>query len=132
MILFVKESQRQQNNILTDSLNFQRLEHDEVEVEVEMADQVSAELEILKTRLASLEASERSARNDLEESRKKLTSMSERAVTAEARANEIERRADNLNTELARLNARNADLVKTLAETVKRAKVTRWNTSEKQ
>ena len=97
----------------------------------EMADQISAELESLKTRATTLEASERAVRNEIEESRKKLAAMSERAATAEARATEIERRADNLNTELARVNAQNSDLVKTLAETIQRFESTRRDESPK-
>jgi chromosome segregation ATPase len=87
---------------------------------VEMADQISVELESQKARTALLEASERAARVEADELRKQLSAVSERAAIAEARAVEIERHADNIQKELRRVNDRNTELVETFAETVGR------------
>ena len=86
---------------------------------VELADAVSAELELLQGKVSALEEAERTARQEAVALREQLAASRERAATAEARAAEIERRADDLNAELARVNAQNADLVSALAGAAK-------------
>ena len=86
---------------------------------MELADAVSAELELLQGKVSGLEGAERTARQEVAALREQLAASRERAATAEARAAEIERRADDLNAELARVNAQNADLVSALAGAAK-------------
>jgi chromosome segregation ATPase len=87
---------------------------------LELADKLSAELEALQGRVATVEASEQAARRELEATRTQLGAMNERAVIAEVRAIEIERRADDLSAELARLNGHNATLAKALVARAQR------------
>jgi chromosome segregation ATPase len=89
-------------------------EQEKVEA-VELADAVSAELELLQGKVSALEEAERTARQEAATLREQLAASRERAATAEARAAEIERRADDLNAELARVNGQNAELVSALA-----------------
>ena len=93
-------------------------EQEKVEA-VELADAVSAELELLQGKVSALEEAERTARQEAAALREQLAASRERAATAEARAAEIERRADDLNAELARVNGQNADLVSALAGAAK-------------
>jgi colicin import membrane protein len=60
---------------------------------VELADAVSAELELLQAKVSGLEGAERTARQEAAALREQLAASRERATTAEARAAEIERRA---------------------------------------
>ncbi len=93
-------------------------EQEKVEA-VELADAVSAELELLQGKVSGLEGAERTARQEAAVLREQLAANRERAATAEARAAEIERRADDLNAELARVNGQNAGLVNALAGAAK-------------
>ena len=86
---------------------------------VELADAVSAELELLQGKVSALEEAERTARQEAVALREQLAASRERAATAEARGAEIERRADDLNAELARVNGQNAELVSALAGAAK-------------
>ena len=95
-----------------------QLEADKAEA-AELADQVTAELEVAKKALLAADATERAARGEAEELRTSLGQMSVQAATAEARAREIEKRADDLNAELARVHQQNADLVAGLAAAAK-------------
>ena len=91
-----------------------QLEADKAEA-AELADQVTAELEVAKTALSSANRAEQAARIECDSLRQALVEQQLRAATSEARAEEIERRAGDLNTELARVNQHNADLVAGLA-----------------
>lgn len=90
----------------------------------ELADQVTAELDVLQGRVAAMKTAEQTARNEANTLAEKLAGLAERAATAEARAAEIERRADDLNIELARVNEQNSGLVKALTDSVERIKMT--------
>ena len=87
---------------------------------VELADAVSAELEVLQGKISVLENAEHAARQDAATLREQLAACRERTAAAEARADEIEKRADDLNAELARVNAQNADLLRALAGAARR------------
>ena len=91
-----------------------QLEADKAEA-AELADQVTAELEVAKTALASANTAEQAARSECDSLRQTLADQQLRAATSEARVKEIEKRASDLNTELARFNQHNADLVAGLA-----------------
>jgi hypothetical protein len=93
-------------------------EQEKVEA-VELADAVSAELELLQGKVSALEEAERTAREKAAALREQLAASRERAATAEARAEEIGKRADDLNAELARVNGQNAELVSALAGAAK-------------
>ena len=95
-----------------------QLESDKAEA-AELADQVTAELELAKTALQTATAAELAARAESEGRRQDLTDAKLKAATAEARAHEIEKRADDLNAELSRVNQQNADLVAGLAAAAK-------------
>ena len=86
---------------------------------VELADAVSAELEVLQGKISVLENAEHAARQDAATLREQLAACRERTAAAEARADEIEKRADDLNAELARVNGQNADLLRALAGAAK-------------
>ena len=90
------------------------LEADKAEA-AELADQVTAELEVAKTALLSAGTAEQAARSECDALRQALAEQTLQAATSEARANEIEKRANDLNAELARVNQQNADLVAGLA-----------------
>ncbi len=92
----------------------QQLEADKAEA-AELADQVTAELEVAKAALLSANTAAQAARSECDTLRQALADQELRAATSEARANEIERRANDLNAELARVNQHNADLVAALA-----------------
>ena len=94
------------------------LEADKAEA-AELADQVTAELEVAKTALLSASTAEQVARSECDTLRQALTEQKLQAATSEARANEIEKRANDLNAELARVNQQNADLVAGLAAAAK-------------
>ncbi len=96
----------------------QQLEADKAEA-AELADQVTAELEVAKAALLSANAAAQAARSECDTLRQALADQELRAATSEARANEIERRANDLNAELARVNQHNADLVAALAAAAK-------------
>ena len=81
---------------------------------VQLADHITAELDMMKNRVAALEESEKVARSDADSLRIQVSSLSERAAISEARTAEIEKRAADLNDELARVNNQNRDLVKAL------------------
>jgi chromosome segregation ATPase len=95
-----------------------QLEADKAEA-AELADQVTAELELAKAALLSATTAERAARGERDVLRQALTEQQLRAATSEARADEIEKRASDLNAELARVNRQNADLVAGLAAAAK-------------
>ena len=92
---------------------------DEKREAVELADAVTAELEVLQGKISVLESAELAARQEAATLREQLAARRERAATAEARAEEIGKRADDLNAELARINCQNADLVSALAGAAK-------------
>ena len=94
------------------------LEADKAEA-AELADQVTAELEVAKTALLSASTAEQVARSECDTLRQALAEQKLQAATSEARANEIEKRANDLNAELARVNQQNADLVAGLAAAAK-------------
>ena len=94
------------------------LEADKAEA-AELADQVTAELEVAKTALLSANTAEQAARSECDTLRQALAEQKLQAATSEARANEIEKRANDLNAELARVNQQNADLVAGLAAAAK-------------
>ena len=94
------------------------LEADKAEA-AELADQVTAELEVAKTALLSASTAEQAARSECDTLRQALAEQKLQAATSEARANEIEKRANDLNAELARVNQQNADLVAGLAAAAK-------------
>lgn len=96
----------------------QQLEADKAEA-AELADQVTAELEVAKAALLSANTAAQAARSECDTLRQALADQKSRAATSEARANEIERRANDLNAELARVNQQNADLVAALAAAAK-------------
>ena len=97
-----------------------QLEADKAEA-AELADQVTAELEVAKTALLSATTAEQAARSECDSLRQTLADQKLRAATSEARANEIEKRANDLNAELARVNQQNANLVAGLAAAAKPA-----------
>ena len=90
------------------------LEADKAEA-AELADQVTAELEVAKTALLSASTAGQAARSECDALRQALAEQTLQAATSEARANEIEKRANDLNAELTRVNQQNADLVAGLA-----------------
>lgn len=94
------------------------LEADKAEA-AELADQVTAELEVAKAALLSASTAEQVARSECDTLRQALAEQKLQAATSEARANEIEKRANDLNAELARVNQQNADLVAGLAAAAK-------------
>lgn len=85
----------------------------------ELADQVTAELEVVKAALSSANTAEQHARTECDSLRHSLADLKLLAATSEARVKEIEKRASDLNTELARVNQQNADLVAGLAAAAK-------------
>lgn len=87
----------------------------------ELADQVTAELEVAKIALLSASSAEQAARSECDTLRQALAEQKLQAATSEARAHEIEKRANDLNAELARVNQQNADLVAGLAAAAKSA-----------
>lgn len=89
------------------------LEDDKAEA-VELADQLTIELETMQGLVNSLEEAKRSAHIENDTLREQLANLTVRVATSEARATEIEKRADNLNAELARMNTQNIELVKAL------------------
>jgi len=91
-----------------------QLEADKAEA-AELADQVTAELEVVKATLSSANAAEKQARDECDSLRHALADQKLLVATSEARVNEIEKRASDLNAELARVNQQNADLVAGLA-----------------
>ena len=91
-----------------------QLEAEKVEA-AELADQVTAELEVAKQGLTAAAAAEQAARAELEGLRQQLSQARLQAATAQARADEIDKRASDLNAELARVNQQNAGLVAGLA-----------------
>jgi len=91
-----------------------QLEADKAEA-AELADQVTAELEVVKATLSSANAAERRARDECDSLRHALADQKLLVATSDARVKEIEKRASDLNAELARVNQQNADLVAGLA-----------------
>jgi len=81
----------------------------------ELADQVSAELEASRAKVAELERLLQESRNVGAGLRQEVIEIQARATTAETRAEELGKRVDDLNGELARVNGMNGELVKTLA-----------------
>ena len=100
----------------------QQLEADKAEA-AELADQVTAELEVAKAALLSATAAEQAARSDSQSLRQQVADVTLRAATSEARASEIEKRANDLNAELTRVNQQNADLVTGLAAAARPATI---------
>ena len=86
---------------------------------IDLANDVTADLEATQSKLLASEQSEKRARNDLLAVQEQLASLGQRAAAAEARADEASKRADDLNAELARVNLQNADLVKSLTQRAK-------------
>ena len=91
-----------------------QLEADKTEA-AELADQVTAELEVAKVALQTATQAEQSARSESDSLRQDLAELRLQAATSEARAIEIEKRAQDLNAELARVHQQNAELVTGLA-----------------
>jgi septal ring factor EnvC (AmiA/AmiB activator) len=89
---------------------------------VQLADQVTAELETLQGRIAAYEATEKAARQEIASMKEQAAAFTERAVTAEARADELGKRVEDLNRELSRVNIQNGELLKTLTDSVGRRK----------
>jgi len=87
----------------------------------ELADQVSAELEALQSKVAELEEANRKLAAEHEKALIQVIKAEDRLSTAEARITEIEKRANDLNAELLRVNAQNTDLVKALGDAAMRA-----------
>ena len=100
----------------------QQLEADKAEA-AELADQVTAELEVAKAALLSATAAEQAARSDSQSLRQQVADVTLRAATSEARVSEIEKRANDLNAELTRVNQQNADLVTGLAAAARPAAI---------
>ena len=100
----------------------QQLEADKAEA-AELADQVTAELEVAKAALLSATAAEQAARSDSQNLRQQVADVTLRAATSEARVSEIEKRANDLNAELTRVNQQNADLVTGLAAAARPAAI---------
>jgi hypothetical protein len=71
---------------------------------LELADQVTAELDKLQRHVASLESSAAKKQQDLADLRDQLSLAKERAAIAEARAVESGKRADDLKDELGRVH----------------------------
>ena len=91
-----------------------QLETDKTEA-AELADQVTAELELVKAALQTATQGEQAARSESDSLRQALAELGLLAATSEARAIEIEKRAQDLNAELARVHHQNAELVTGLA-----------------
>ena len=92
-----------------EGLEAARLEMEASRLEaVELADQLSAELDDSRNQVASLEGVAQELRAEVDELKAKLTTASERATTAEARSSEMELRASDLRSELDRAH-READ-----------------------
>ena len=107
-----------------EALEITRLELEAGKTEAaELADQVTAELEVLQRRVAAMKTAEETARSEAYALTERLTGLAERAATAEARAAEIERRADDLNIEFASVNEQNYGLVKALTDSMERIKM---------
>ena len=90
-------------------------EHQEA---IELADQLSAELELTKQKVQALEDERVVLLQSVELSKTDCMTALERAVSAETRVIEITRRADDLNTELARVNTQNGDLIRAMTEKI--------------
>lgn len=86
---------------------------------IELANEVTADLEATQSKLLASEQTEKRARTDLLAVQEQLASLAQRAAAAEARADESSKRADDLNAELARVNLQNADLIKSLTQRAK-------------
>ncbi|MES2354890.1 MAG: DNA-binding protein [Pseudomonadota bacterium] len=101
------------------------LEASRVQLEAEkkeaadLADQMTAELEVSQQLVTTLTAEKAAALAAADGLRRELQGANDRAATAEVRINEIEKRADNLNAELVRVHQQNAELVKAFAEGAK-------------
>lgn len=108
----------------------QQLEADKAEA-AELADQVTAELEVAKAALLSATAAEQAARSDSQSLRQQVADVTLRAATSEARASEIEKRANDLNAELTRVNQQNADLVTGLAAAARPAAISEAGVDKK-
>lgn len=89
---------------------------------VQLADQVTAELDALQGRIAAYEASEKMARLEIAGMKEQVAAFTERAATAEARADELGKRVEDLNRELSRVNIQNGELLKTFTDSVGRRK----------
>lgn len=83
---------------------------------IDLANELTSDLEASQSKLLACEQSEKSTRTDLLAVRDQLASLAQRAAAAEARADEASKRADDLNAELARVNMQNAELIKSLTQ----------------
>jgi regulator of replication initiation timing len=81
---------------------------------MDLADQLSAEVETLQEKTSRLETGIRTARLETDGLRLKNTELTERLAAAESRSVEIELRAKDLNAELTRVHGQNAEMLKTL------------------
>lgn len=83
---------------------------------IDLANEVTADLENTQSKLLACEQSETRTRTDFLALQEQLASLAQRAAAAEARSDEASKRADDLNAELARVNRQNAELVKSLTQ----------------
>lgn len=98
-----------------------QLEADKSEA-AELADQVSAELDALKTERAGQEAEISKLQRMAEEREAAKSSLTQNLASANARLDEVGKRADQLNAELERVGAQNAELIRTISEMAKAEK----------
>lgn len=95
-----------------------QLEADKTEA-AELADQVSGELDALKTERAAQETEVSRLRKVLEEREVAAAGLAQNLASANARLDEVAKRADQLNAELERVGAQNAELIRTVSEMAK-------------
>lgn len=93
------------------------LENDKAEA-VELADQLTIELEAMQSRANSLEEEKKTARLENDNLREQLGDLNVRVAASEARYVETEKRAADLNTELERMNTQNSELLKALTGSI--------------
>lgn len=93
------------------------LENDKTEA-VELADQLTIELEAMQSSVNSLEKEKKAARLENDTLHEQLASLNVRVAASEARYVEIEKRAADLNTELERMNTQNSELLKALTGSI--------------
>ena len=82
----------------------------------ELADQMSVELETLKSEREAHEAAVAKLRKAVEEREAVADSKAQALASATARLDEVTKRADQLNAELERVGAQNAELIAAVAK----------------
>ena len=82
----------------------------------ELADQMSVELETLKSEREAHEAAVTKLRKSVEEREAAADSKAQALAAATARLDEVTKRADQLNAELERVGAQNAELIAAVAK----------------